>query len=56
MTRRPDITCPKTGEMIELDKLSIMKWSDQVYLVHCPMCRTIHPFEPAALGEKEPSR
>jgi hypothetical protein len=43
---RDDITCPTTGERIPLDKFSISKWSDQLYLVHCPTCRLMHEFTP----------
>ena len=42
---RNDIVCPKTGEPIPLDKLSICKWSDKLYLVHCPTCRVMHEFD-----------
>lgn len=41
---RPDITCPKSGEPIPLDKFSISKWSDSHYLVFCPSCRVMHKF------------
>ncbi len=51
MTERQDITCPKDGEPIPLDKLSIAKWSDQLYLIHCPRCKVFHGFVPSALGE-----
>lgn len=43
-TTRPDITCPKSGEMIPLDKFSISKFTDRMYLVYCPACRTNHEF------------
>lgn len=41
---RPDITCPKSGETIPLDKFSISKFTDRMYLVYCPACRTNHEF------------
>jgi hypothetical protein len=47
LSERDDITCPKTGERIPLDKFSVSKWSDQLYLVHCPACRVLHEFTPA---------
>lgn len=48
---RDDITCPKSGEPIPLDKFSISKFSDQLYLVHCPACRVMHEFVPVTDGE-----
>jgi hypothetical protein len=43
---RDDITCPRTGEPIPLDKFSISQWSEELYLVHCPTCRLLHEFTP----------
>jgi hypothetical protein len=51
---RADITCPKDGAPIPLGKLSISKWSDQLYLVHCPRCGAFHQFVPVARGERVP--
>lgn len=45
-TTRPDITCPKDGELIPLDKMSIKKFTDRIYFVWCPRCRTNHTFNP----------
>ena len=41
---RPDITCPETGELIQLNKFSISKFSDQLYFVYCPTCGVLHQF------------
>lgn len=43
-TTRPDVTCPKTGELIPLDKMSISKWSEKLYHIWCPACRVWHGF------------
>lgn len=48
---RPDLTCRKTGQPIPLDDLSVMKWSDKLWLVYCPDCRVMHEFTPAATRE-----
>lgn len=48
MTVRDDITCPKDGDPILLDKFSIAKWSEALYLIHCPRCKTFHGFTPTA--------
>lgn len=49
------VRCPKTGEPIPLDKFSISKWSDQLYLVYCPTCRVMHEFTPVAADGEERS-
>lgn len=41
---RPDITCPKSGEPIPLDKFSISKFTDRIYFIYCPACRASHEF------------
>jgi hypothetical protein len=41
---RPDITCPKDGDLIPLDRLSISKWSETLYRVYCPRCNVWHGF------------
>lgn len=41
---RPDITCPRTGAPIPLDKFSVSKWSNELYLVRCPSCDVWHEF------------
>lgn len=51
MTERADITCPKDGATIPLEKLSISKWSDQLYLIYCPRCLVFHGFVPLVIGE-----
>jgi hypothetical protein len=43
---RGDITCPKTGQPIPLDKFSCSEWSDQLWLIHCPSCQVMHGFVP----------
>lgn len=48
---RDDITCPKTGERIPLGKLSCSKWSDDLYLIHCPNCHVFHQFVPQRHGQ-----
>jgi hypothetical protein len=45
-TTRPDISCPKSGELIPLHSFSISKFSDKLYYVYCPECGVFHPFTP----------
>lgn len=48
VTERPDIKCPKTGDLIPLHKFSCSKWSDELYFIHCPACYAWHGFMPTA--------
>lgn len=44
---RADITCPRDGELIPLDKYSVSKFSAKLHLVYCPRCTKWHQFEVA---------
>jgi len=43
LRERDDITCPKDGGHIPLDRLSVCKFSEQLYFIHCPRCNVFHP-------------
>lgn len=45
---RADITCPKSGDMIPLDKFSVSKFSEKTYFVFCPECMAYHQFTAAS--------
>jgi hypothetical protein len=46
LRERDDITCPKDGEHIHLDRFSVCKFSEQLYFIHCPRCNVFHEFVP----------
>ena len=41
---RADVVCPESGEPIPLYSMSISKFTDGVYLIHCPDCAASHQF------------
>ena len=47
---RDDITCPVSGDPIPLNKLSVSKWSDQLYRIFCPACGVWHDFTPTKIA------
>lgn len=50
---RDDITCPKSGEAIPLDRFSISKFTERIYFIWCPDCRVYHQFV-AKVGRVSP--
>jgi len=44
LRERDDITCPKDGGHIPLDRFSVCDLTRQIYFIYCPRCNVFHEF------------